>query len=128
MKIITFIIIHLLIPLIGLFFFLSINRKMKIRQISNPPIFELFVLFVTYGGLLLMLLTVLFWEISGMSILGLFYLMCIAPFLMGLIFYRVKKNQKTSIFHQKIFQFSYLYFIIAPLTLLVLFFIGNIKR
>ena len=43
-------IIHLIIPLTGLLFFLRIKRQMKIENIINAPTPELFIIFSTYGG------------------------------------------------------------------------------
>jgi len=65
---------------------------MKKDNIQNKPEVELFMIFATYGGLLLVILTELFWKWSGMASLGTFYLILGAPIVMGLIFYRHNKT------------------------------------
>ena len=87
-EIIIALTIHFVIPLIGLLYFLKLTREMKRKNIQKRPTVELFVIFVTYGGLLLLLLTGLFWYWSGMASLGTFYLIFIAPIVMGIIAYR----------------------------------------
>ena len=51
---------------------------MKDNNIESPPFVPLFLLFVTYGGWLIVLLTKLFWVWSGMATLGIAYLILTA--------------------------------------------------
>jgi hypothetical protein len=90
-EVIVFIAIHLIVPLIGLIGFLYVVRKIKQNQIEEAPVFELFIVFATYGGLLLVTLTTLFWFWSAMASLGTFYLIIGAPIIMGIIAYRNRK-------------------------------------
>ncbi len=114
-EILIAIIIHLIIPLIGLICFLWLNRHIKEEKITNAPTTELFLVFLTYGGLLLVMLTTLFWKWSGMASLGIFYLILVAPFIMGFIAYRHRVTRTISKYHNGIYLSGLLYFIIAPL-------------
>ncbi len=113
--------IHLIIPLVGLLSFLQLKNQMKRENIQNPPTTELFVVFATYGGLLLVVLTALFWQWSGMASLGLFYLILGAPIAMGFIAYSQKLKKTISKFHNWTYNSGLLYFIIAPVTFFILF-------
>ncbi len=126
-SILTIIIIHILIPIIGIYFFIRIKNQISNHKISHPPIVDLFIIFGTYGGLLLVTLTALFWKWSGMASLGAFYLVLGAPILMGIIIYRQNKNKHLSIYHKRIFQLGLLYFVIAPMVFLILYLTDGIK-
>ena len=81
---------------------------------------DLFFIFSTYGGLLMVTLTALFWKWSGMASLGTFYLILGAPIVMGIIGYRNHKNKELSKYHMLTYKTGLLYFLIAPLILLIL--------
>lgn len=119
-EIIIAITIHLLIPLTGLLTYIGLIKKMKREKVNNPPTIDLFLTFATYGGLLLVTLTTLFWEWSGMASLGTFYLILGAPFVMGIIAYRNYKKRQESKYHMWTYKSGLLYFVITPLTLLTL--------
>jgi hypothetical protein len=121
MKIIIAITIHFLIPLTGLLLFLRLKKKMVSDKIINPPLVDTFIIFATYGGLLFVTLTTFFWEWSGMASLGTFYLILGAPIAMGIMAYRQFKNKEISKYHKYTFKLGLLYFVIAPLTFLVLY-------
>jgi hypothetical protein len=116
--------IHLVIPIAGLLIFLRIARKMKVENVSNPPTIDLFLTFATYGGLLLMALTTLFWQWSGMASLGAFYLIFGAPIAMGVIAYRNYNKRELSIYHLWTYRFGLSYYLILPLTSLTLLAVG----
>ncbi|NMM50785.1 hypothetical protein [Marinigracilibium pacificum] len=84
-DIIKAIFIYLIIPFTGLMYYLGLKRKMKAQEIPAPPAIELFIIFTTYGGLLLVTLTTLFWKWSAMASLGTFFLILVAPVIMGII-------------------------------------------
>ena len=119
-EIILALLIHILIPLVGLLSYFRLIKKIKIEKIKNPPTIDLFFIFSTYGGLLLVTLTTLFWKWSGMASLGFFYLILIAPIIMGIIIYRNHKNKDISKYHLWSYNVGLLYFLIAPLLLLIL--------
>jgi hypothetical protein len=120
-EIIIAVIIHLIIPIVGLFMFLKLATKMK-SEIIHPPILEFFIIFATYGGLILVILTSIFWKWSGLASLGTFYLILAAPILLGIISYQQFKKRRISKFHYLAFQISALYFIIVPLIGLMIYF------
>ena len=113
--------IHLLIPITGLIYFIWLTKKMKREMVVNAPTFELFVVFATYGGLLLVALTTLFWQWSGMVSLGTFYLILGAPIALSIIAYRQRKIKELSKYHYGTYYASLSYFIIAPIIFLLLF-------
>jgi len=116
--------VHLAIPLTGLICYLRIIMQMKREKIEKAPIISLFFIFATYGCLLFVLLTTLFWHWSDMSSLGTFYLILGSPIIMGLIAYRYQKKKETSRYHNWTFIYSACYFIIAPF----LFFLLTLKN
>lgn len=120
-EIIIAITIHLILPLIGLLYFLRLKKQMKNENIPNAPTPELFVIFSTYGGLLLVVLTTLFWKWSGMASLGTFYLILAAPIVMGIIAYRHRPTKTISKYHNWAYLYGLLYFAIAPMTFGILF-------
>jgi hypothetical protein len=120
-EIIIALTIHLVIPLLGLIYFISVVRRMDRENVPDQPVAELFIIFSTYGGLLLVVLTALFWKWSGMASLGLFYLLLIAPVIMGVISYRHRATKGTSKYHRLTYNLGLLYFFIAPMILLILF-------
>lgn len=127
-EIIIALTIHLFLPLIGLIFFIRLRAKMKKEEIQNAPIIELFIIFATYGGLLLVILTTLLWKWSGMASLGSFYLILGAPIVMGIIAYRHRKTKKDSKYHKWTYLSGILYFIITPLVILILWFVIEYLR
>jgi hypothetical protein len=111
--------IHLVIPLIGLLYFLKISIQMKKEKIVAVPLISLFIIFATYGSLLLIMLISVFWRWSGMASLGMLYLILGAPILMGLIAFRYQKKKGISKYHNWTFISSACYFVIAPITFLL---------
>ena len=81
-QIATAILIHLFFPALGLFGFVVLCRRLSSQGVSRIFFAELFLLFVAYGGWLLVLLTALFWQWSGMASLGLLFLVFGAPTLL----------------------------------------------
>ena len=113
--------IHLILPLTGLLYFLRLKKQMKNENVPNAPTIELFIIFSTYGGLLLVALTTLFWQWSGMASLGTFYLILAAPIVMGIIAYRQRQTKTISKYHNWTYLSGLLYFAIAPVTFGILF-------
>lgn len=105
-KVITAVAIHLLVPLLGVAAFFLLCRRMWRAQIPSPPFFSYFVLFGTFGGWLLVLLTALFWEWSGMASIGVFSLVLIAPFVTAAIALTLRSRRSLSAFHRSAFAAS----------------------
>jgi len=116
-EIVIALIIHLFVPLAGLSSYILLVRKINKEKILNAPIIELFAAFATYGGLLLVFLTAVFWKWSGMASLGTFYLVLGAPIVMAAIAYSLRKKKEESKYHNITYNLALLYFPIAPLTL-----------
>lgn len=116
------ILIYLALPFSGLLLFALLVLKMYNEKIRNKPIAELFVVFLSYGGLIVFILTTLFWYWSVLALIGLLYLAFIAPILHLIIIIYLRKELKTSVFHKWIYRSLLLYFIITPLILSVLYF------
>ncbi len=124
-EIIIALTIHLILPLTGLLYFLHLKKRMKIENTPNAPTLDLFILFSTYGGLLLVALTSLFWQWSGMASLGAFYLFFAAPIVLGIIAYRQRQTKSISKYHRWTYLSGLLYFAIAPVTFGILFFVSK---
>ncbi len=99
MEIVKALLIHLLVPAAGLQWFLWLRADMREEEIEHPPVVPLFIIFATYGGLLLVILTTFFWYWSGMASLGLAYLLCLAPIVMLVLAWRLYPERKVSRFH-----------------------------
>lgn len=120
-EIIKDILIHLVVPLAALVSYRLLVRKMDRENIIDPPTVGMIIVFATYGGLLLVVLTNYFWQWSGMASLGLAYLLLVAPFVMGGIAYRYYYRRHISRYHNAVFKAGILYFIILPACLLLVF-------
>ena len=124
-EIIIALTIHLILPLTGFLYYLRLKKKIKEENIQNAPTTELFIIFATYSGLLLVTMTTLFWKWSGMASLGTLYLILGAPITMGIIANKYKKSKTISKYNNWTYLSSLLYFIIAPLTFFILFLVSK---
>ena len=106
---ISFIGIHVLVPLLGLTAFVLLCRKMRRNHIQSPPFLCWLVLFATFGGWLMVGLTALFWDWSGMASLGVAVLILLAPFLTAGVAIRLRKRQTLSAFHRSAYFASVAY-------------------
>ncbi len=95
----TAVAIHLLVPLLGVVAYLMLCLKMSLSQIPSPPYFSWFILFGTFGGWLLVVLTEIFWKWSGMASIGLFGLVLVAPFVTSALSVSLRGRRKVSWFH-----------------------------
>jgi hypothetical protein len=105
-KVITAIGVNLVVPFLGVIAFAFLCRWMLRAQIKSPPFFSYFILFATFGGWLMVLLTALFWEWSGMASLGVFYLAFAAPFLTAVLAWSLRLRRTLSTFHRSAFYLS----------------------
>ncbi len=120
-EIIVALTIHILLPIVGILYFIHLRNRMKKEEVKNALIIDLFIIFATYGGLLLVSLTAIFWKWSGLASLGTFYLIIGAPVAMGIISYRNRKTKKDSKYHKWTYLSGILYFVIAPVIFLILY-------
>ena len=126
-EIIIALTIHLIIPLVGFLYFQKLKRQMIVENVVAPPTRELFVLFATYGGLLLVILTSFFWYWSGMASLGTFYLILGAPIVTGLIAYKYRQTKMSSRYHKWTYILGLIYFPILLLFCLLVCLFGDIN-
>jgi len=124
-EIIIALTIHFIIPLAGLIYFLRLRKQMKKENLENAPIIELFIIFVTYGGVILVVLTGLFWYWSGIASLGTFYLILGAPIVMGVIAYHNRHTKRISKYHKWTHILGVVYAVIVPVITIMLFLIRD---
>jgi hypothetical protein len=108
-KVIAAVGVNLVVPLLGVIAFGLLCRRMRLAQIPSPPFVAYFVLFATFGGWLMVLLTALFWEWSGMASLGFFYLVLVSPFVMAALGLSLHSRRALSGFHHSAFFASICY-------------------
>ena len=92
--------IYVVTPLLGVAAYALLLRKMRASGIESPPTVPFFILFLTLGGWLLVLLTAWLWEWSGMASLGTLYLLLVAPVLTGVMSWKLRSQRTLSTFHQ----------------------------
>jgi hypothetical protein len=109
--------VNLLVPLLGLIVFVLLCRWMNRANIQSPPYVQYAFLFLSYGGWLMVLLTSLFWEWSGMASLGVFYLVLAAPFVMAGAALSLRRSYVMSVFHRVAFIASITYCGLAVVAL-----------
>ena len=102
-EIIIAITLHLLVPAMGVMAYAIICRRLLAKGASPMFLAQLFLLFVCYGGALLVFLTSLFWKWSGMASLGTFFLMLAAPILLAPVTFSLWKQQDGSLTHRVAF-------------------------
>jgi hypothetical protein len=106
MELLRFILIHGVVPLAGVALFLKLKQKMLEADIEEPPTLSLFILFATYGGWIVVILTALFWYWSGMATLGFAYLMLAAPIVTLALASALYRRRRLSGYHAAAFWLS----------------------
>ena len=96
------ILIYLFVPVVGLVSYAFVIRAMRKRAIPNPPVVSYFVLFLPHGGLLLVALTSLFWEWSGLASLGTAALFFAGPALAFTLLIKNYRKKTLSLFHKAV--------------------------
>jgi hypothetical protein len=115
--------LNFLPPLAGVAVYLWLCTRMTWAGVRSPPYLPLFILFFNYGGLMMVLLTVLFWEWSGMASIGFFYLVLVAPITMLGVAIAVYYRRSLSWYHRVAFVLSIIYCCLT--ALLMAFWIGG---
>jgi hypothetical protein len=108
-KVIAAIGVNILVPLLGVIAFALLCRRMMRTHVKSPPFFHYFILFFTIGGWLVVFLTALFWEWSGMASLGVFYLVLIAPFVTTGVAFSLRDCYVFSTYHHVAYIASIVY-------------------
>ena len=99
-EIVTAVLIHLVVPSAGLAWYLLLRRRLQQQGASSAFLWQLFLIFFCWGGLLLLVLTALFWQWSGMATLGAGFLYFIAPFLIGAVAFSLTGIERRSVAQQ----------------------------
>jgi hypothetical protein len=115
-KLVTAVSIHLLVPFAGVVAFLWLCRRMWQSNIPSPPYFAWFVLFATFGGWLLVVLTALFWEWSGMASIGILALAFVVPLVTTALAWTLRAQRTLSRFHRRAFTASAAYSVVMFAT------------
>ena len=123
-EIIIVLFIHVLVPLAGLAIYLRLLAKLRKQNLVSTLGIYFLIIFITYGGLLMVVLTGFFWRWSGMASLGLFYLLLPAPVLMAVTAYNNNKLNSLSRYHWLAFRSGLFYFAILPVVILIMYFAG----
>ncbi len=96
------ILIYFVIPIAGLVLYIKLVTKIQF-EIDSVPYFSLFFLFLIYGGLLLIILTGIFWKVSGLLLISIFSLSFPAPIITGIITLFTYRKRELSVYHKWIF-------------------------
>ena len=88
----------LTIPVLGIAWYVKILIKM--RSVPFPPAIQLFFVFGTYGGLVLLMSSAFVLQWSGMSSIGMACLIFIGPILMGTVAYTLREEKELSVYHR----------------------------
>ena len=121
METLRAVLIHLVMPAFGFSIYLWLCRKMHKSAIQKPPYIPLFILFIAYGGWLLILLTSIFWYWSGMASLGAIGLLTVSPIVMLIMAIYLFEQRKISTYHNISFVLSILYVVLVALIFISLF-------
>ena len=111
-------VINVLVPFLGVVIFFLLCRRMRRAGIQSAPFLAYFILFWVFGGWLVVALTALFWEWSGMASLGILYLLSVAPFITAAVAVGLRKRRSVSVFHSRAYFASVGYSGFAALFLL----------
>jgi len=103
--------IYFILPLTGLAVYIKLAMKMQ-WETDDPPYFSMFFLFYLYGGIFVMILTSLFWKVSGMVSILAFFLMLAGPVISIIIAVCNIKKKNDSIYHKWIFYSAVFYTVI----------------
>lgn len=126
MSVVSPLVIYFLIPAVGFGLYESLCSRMNALNTPDPPRLALAILFGTYGGWLLVILTETFWFWSGMASLGTIYLIAVAPIVLGLLALQLYPKRTLSRFHKLAFVASAGY-IAVPLIVIAYALVGGRK-
>ena len=108
-KLTTFLLIHLLTPLLGVTSFLVLLRVMSHAGVARALAVPFFLVHTFYGALLLIVLTSLFWPWSGMASLGTIACLLVGPIVMLGQSLWLRTTRRQSWFHAVAFALSTAY-------------------
>jgi hypothetical protein len=126
MEVLRAILVNLVVPLAGLQIFIWLRNRICASGIEQPQIIILFIIFATYGGWLMVFLTILFWYWSGMALIGLIYLVFVAPIVMTVVAVMLYRQRGLSRYHLSLFIVSSIYPCLVGILAVVRYFHGNL--
>ena len=118
-RVVVGLLIHLAVPATGLAIYLYLCGRMRFKEIKNPPYAPLFILFFSFGGWLMVLLTILFWLPSGAMYLGGGYLLLLAPVLMLVLIVSLYEGRTLSKYHLYSYRASIAYEVMLGILILL---------
>ena len=101
--------IYVMVPLLGVWAFIFLTKRIKKENLLAPPFLSLFFTFLHYGGIFLVILTELFWKWSGMASIGTFYLFLGGPVISAITAFSLSKYRWDNPYYTRIYQLSILY-------------------
>lgn len=119
MEIVKAVLIHIAVPILGLSVYLKLCYDIKKKSIPSPPFLQLFVLFFAFGGWFLIFLTFCFWYVSGMMILGFFFLLFVMPLVVIACIFSLYSKREVSGYHFYSLTACFAYLILAACIWLV---------
>lgn len=90
---------HLVILTAGVAASVRLREQMRASGVQNPPEWRLLLLFLSYGGWVLVFLTAVFWHWSGAATAGILYLILIAPWILAAVAFRTFRERRLSRYH-----------------------------
>jgi hypothetical protein len=106
--------------IIGLFSYFIFIGKVIPKQDKGSFKINSFIAFASLGSQLLIALTVLFWEWSGLASLGFAFSFLIAPIFMGFILH-TSFQQRQDKAYEILFKLSLSFFVAIPVIILLSF-------
>ncbi len=112
------ILIYFVIPIVGLATYIMVVKGLK-SKVDSVPYFSTFFLFLVYGGLLLIILTSVFWEWSKLLLSVVLFQGLLSPVVAGLIVFFIKHD--FSVYHKWIYFAAIGYFpLLLPVSVFCL--------
>jgi hypothetical protein len=99
MKLFALIVVYFLVPPVGVAVFVLLCYMMLRAGIPSAPYVSYFILFSAFGGLLMVVLTGLLGNWSGMHSLGTVFLVLVAPIVTAVIAFKLRRRRAMSPFH-----------------------------
>ena len=112
-QIVSVTMIHLIVPLLGIICFILLCKKMRSSHVTPPLYFIYLCIFGICGIILVDVLTFLFWEPSGITVLTFIFDMTVAPILTLISTGYLWNKRSTSLFHRIAFFICLIYTILA---------------
>jgi heme O synthase-like polyprenyltransferase len=119
MNLTSAVIIHVVVPIVGIGLFRWLKTQMHQHQQIVLSDIELALVLISYGGWVMVLLTTFFWYWSGAASLGLFYLVFIAPIIMLYLAWRLFRRRNQSNLHAGYFVACAGYFLLPVSALII---------